>query len=124
MRGDVAATPRRAQDSLSSRFVSVYQNQPSGSYVYSNDNYLSVGSNQNWANRIVICMNGSAPSITFECDGTVTFGEAYTLNEVAKFVWESFAACNPMHGEVSRLKQEIETLKRQLDESKLPSPNV
>lgn len=97
----------------------------SGSLVYRNaSNSLEIGSAQNWANRIMICLNGSTPAVTFEADGTVTFGEAYTLSDIAKVVWESFAACNPMHGEVSRLKKEVEDLRRQLDESKLRSSNV
>jgi hypothetical protein len=97
----------------------------SGSYVYSssNDN-LILGSSQNWSNRIAICLNGSTPTITFESDGTVTFHEAYTLSEVAKVVWESFAACNPMHGEVARLKREIQDLERQLSQSRFRASDV
>lgn len=97
----------------------------SGSFVYRNaSNSFEIGSSQNWANRITICLNGSTPAITFESDGTVTFHEAYTLSEVAKIVWESFAACNPMHGEVARLKKEIQDLERQLSQSRFRASDV
>lgn len=105
--------------------MSWYNYASSGSFVntnfvYKNANHITLNENVN--RNIAICMNGNTPSVTLNADGTVTFHEAFTINEVAKFFWEGLVHCNPMRGEVDRLKEENATLRRRLSESEVREP--
>lgn len=86
----------------------------SNSPIFMGNNY-NIQFNEPKTRSIAFCLHdGSTPSVTLNGDGTVTFHEVYTLNEVAKKFWECMAYANPLRDELDRLKRENERLRSNL----------